>query len=896
MDGYVYNKFPLTGLCDINANSVYTDTLFVNGVEITGSNQNEFNGVIIQDNSVGNNTMNSITFNTGKGITQSSSSSNTFSNSTVSGTLVQQGDFYQSSGYTALKDTNIGILTQQNGKYITQLGTVGSNTLRNTYVSDLTILNSLTLPSQISYPTATYNSSDIIMNSGSIIQSGVGDNQFIKSDFIGDVSIDGNLTMSNALKSCQLQTTTLSGVSTFVGNMNQISGSNNFKDSVFTNITSSGNVLTDTLNTSTISNDEFNTLNNIDTTQTIQNQIDTINNIINSNPETINAVTINTNNLIVNENTSTSTLNTSTISNAEFNALSGIDVTKTIQNQINDITTTLNSNTSSITVGDIISNTIHTNSLFVNDIEIKGNEFNGVIIQSIDIGDNIMNGINFNAGKGITQSSSSSNTFGSSTFINTLTQEADIIQTSGSTILQDTNIGILNQADGKYITQQGASGSNTLRTTYVTDLTILNSLTLPSDISMPTATYTNADIVMVDGSIIQSGTGENQLIETDFIGDVSIDGNLIMSNALKSCQLQNTTFNGVSSFAGDVTQISGSNSFQDSIFTNITSSNNITTATLNTSLISNEEFNTLNNIDITKTIQEQLNTKLNNITVGTVTTYTVDSTTPASVEIEAVSTTSSSVLNFTFSIPQGEKGDKGDKGSKGDKGNTGNDGKDGSDGSSGGGGVDVIGIVALVISALGDIATAAAVASIQAQVLAMQVVITEIQIEQAVHSTKLLYQNTLTPAPNGNNATRWNSEVRVNSGLNDQIILNPYGNNDFYNKTNFKDDIDVDGHTQLNTLNISNNISSALLFGSNNSDTYNASITHSAPLVSSGGLNNQGRLNLEASTINIGSVENLSTVNIRGASTNITGLLFLNGFPIYPNYFQSNGYINQWSG
>jgi len=895
-----------------NTGSINTDSLYINGVEITPTNTNEFNGVIIQNSSVGDNTMNSITFNTGKGITQSTSSSNTLSSSVVSGQLTQNGNILQSSGSCALKDSNIGTITQLNNKYITQIGTSGSNTLRTTYISDLTILNSLTLPSQITYPTATYTGTDIIMNSGSIIQSGVVDNQLGKTDFIGDVSIDGSLTMSNTLKSCQLQNTTLNGPSYFVGNISQTSGSNVLQDSTFSNIDCSNNLTSVNTYTKKLY------VNDIEITGIIdpiyrgiieQEEGDVSGNIMNN-------ITFNTNRGIIQTSSGSSNILSSTT------VTGSLDVSGNIHqsNGSNEFTSTSINGTlevngssffSNINVSDtatcenISSALINTSSLYVNGLEITGEdkpEYHGVIIQDSSVGDNVMNSITFNPGEGIIQTSSSSNTFSSSNVAGQLTMQGDIVQTSGSNVLLDCNIGDIIQSDGKYITQTGLEGSNTLRNTYISDLTILNSLTLPSDISMPTATYTNSNIVMVDGSIIQSGVGENQFIESDFIGDVLIDGNLTMSNALRSCQLQNVSMNGPCSIVGDISQISGSNTFGDSVFSNVDCSGNITTATLNTSLISNEEFNTLQNIDLTKTIQNQLDTlnngKLSSINVGSIVTETLSSGTDAYVTIivDESSTSTNSILNFTFGIPEGPQGPKGEKGSKGDKGNTGNDGKDGSDGSSGGGGVDVIGIVALVVSALGDIATAAAVASIQAQVLAMQVVITEIEIEQAIHATKLLYQNSLNPAPSGNNGTRWNSEVRVNSGLNDQIILNPYGNNEFYNKTIMNDDFTVEGHTQVNTLNISNNISSALLFGSNNSDTYEASITHSAPATSSGGLNNQGSLSLNGSIINIGEVSNLTNINIKGASTNITGALFLNGSPILPfsNYFQSNGFINQW--
>lgn len=353
---------------------------------------------------------------------------------------------------------------------------------------------------------------------------------------------------------------------------------------------------------------------------------------------------------------------------------------------------------------------------------------------------------------------------------------------------------------------------------------------------------------------------------------------------------------------------------------------------LNTTNVANDEFNQLKGIRIDLTIQDQID----GITSGTgivgpagpigpagpagisfvwmgayqndviykpydcvsyngssyICVYTCLNATPST----------SSVVFWNLLCEKGDKGDKGVKGDTGDEGPRGPKGDDGSDGSGGGsaGGVDILAIVALVISALGDVATAAALATLQGQVSAMQLVITGIEIEQATMTTKLLYQTTLNPATDGFNATRFSSQVRVSSGFNDEIILNPYGDNYFYNKTVMNDDFKVEGHTQINTLNISHNIASGLLFGPTDTFTPNASITHSPPVIPSGGVDNQGFLNVDAGTINIGTITNLTTVNLKGASVNMTGQvnvlgsLSLNGVPIIPNGLQANGFFNQW--
>jgi hypothetical protein len=302
---------------EVNCNSLY-----VNGLPITADGSSVVSKQIIQDISVGDNTMNSITFNTNKGITLSGgsisqttgSATNNISDTNISGVLTQTGNLTQTAGSTILNDTNVGTLIQENTKYITQTGTTGSNTLRNTYVSDLTITGTLTLPSSISQPTATYTNNNIVMTgTGCIIQSGTGQNQFVNSDFINDATFDGNISQTNATKTSTLQNTTHNGVTNFVGNITQSSGTNVLHDTTISNITSTsitnstsinsntivttGKVTANTLETNLISNAEFNTLNNIDTTQTIQQQLDTILTSLSNKLGSISVGTITTNTL-----------------------------------------------------------------------------------------------------------------------------------------------------------------------------------------------------------------------------------------------------------------------------------------------------------------------------------------------------------------------------------------------------------------------------------------------------------------------------------------------------------------------------------------------------------------------------------------------------------------------
>jgi hypothetical protein len=99
----------------------------------------------------------------------------------------------------------------------------------------------------------------------------------------------------------------------------------------------------------------------------------------------------------------------------------------------------------------------------------------------------------------------------------------------------------------KYITQQSTSVvANNLRTTYITDLVVGNSISLPSTVVLPSTTYTG-DIIMNDSRVVQNdttGTKQNQFINTDFISDVYVDRNFTMTNNSKTSVLKNPTLDG----------------------------------------------------------------------------------------------------------------------------------------------------------------------------------------------------------------------------------------------------------------------------------------------------------------------------------------------------------------
>jgi hypothetical protein len=301
-------------------------------------------------------------------------------------------------------------------------------------------------------------------------------------------------------------------------------------------------------------------------------------------------------------------------------------------------------------------------------------------------------------------------------------------------------------------------------------------------------------------------------------------------------------------------------------------------------------------------LSQQLATYIQTLTVGNITSYTIGygQSPVVLIGVNSNSTQNNLIWDFTFGIPQGEKGDKGDKGDTGSRGPKGEDGADGRDGRDGSDAfVDIASIVAIVISTLNLAGTIAAVATLQTQVAAIQAQIGVIQAQlltaQGQISTlenKTLYQTSLTPALSGNNATRFNSELRINSGISDEIILNPYGTNQFYNNTVFNENLTCEKLTQLNDVNISGNMGSGIKFGSDTSMIYDASINYSHN--SSAITNNQGSLDIQAYNITLGSASNFSTINLNGLNVNITGFLTINGVPFYTDYFNpTTGFFNQ---
>jgi hypothetical protein len=105
----------------------------------------------------------------------------------------------------------------------------------------------------------------------------------------------------------------------------------------------------------------------------------------------------------------------------------------------------------------------------------------------------------------------------------------NITQSSGTNHLLDTEIGSITQ-DGSSVIVQSGDQWNYLKQTQVTDLEVLSSITLPPDITIAGASYT--DDLVLNNSTIQQTTNAGQintLCATDFYsGDVRLSNNLTM--------------------------------------------------------------------------------------------------------------------------------------------------------------------------------------------------------------------------------------------------------------------------------------------------------------------------------------------------------------------------------
>lgn len=186
--------------------------------------------------------------------------------------------------------------------------------------------------------------------------------------------------------------------------------------------------------------------------------------------------------------------------------------------------------------------------------------------------------------------------------------------------------------------------------------------------------------------------------------------------------------------------------------------------------------------------------KVNSITCGT--TTTLDPGEDA--YIEQTGTPQDPVLNFF--IPRGDRGARGARGSDG------SDGKDGMDGSSGSSGSspDVGGIIAGVISAVGMTAIEGQIVALQAQVLALDASVLALDVDVATLNAKTIFQSVV------GIGTRFTSEVQVNNGLTNDVVLKPGERSEFHRGIHSGDNVDVDGTiTAMGAISTNDNFSAS---------------------------------------------------------------------------------------
>jgi len=267
---------------------------------------------------------------------------------------------------------------------------------------------------------------------------------------------------------------------------------------------------------------------------------------------------------------------------------------------------------------------------------------------------------------------------------------------------------------------------------------------------------------------------------------------------------------------------------------------------LNTNLISNEEFNTLDGIDTTKTIQQQIN----NIMGFTGTVLGITGPTGATGFIGATGATGSTG-------PTGEKGDQGQKGDQGPKGDP--------------GGVDPTTAAAIAANTAGLAALSATVGTLSTTVGGLVTTVGGITTDIATINTDLatLDGKTQFQTCNGVDTTGFLSNLNIGGTVNpSRISLN-----------SSTGDITSVGNIHLG---------STLLLESNGNMTGNQ-ISCSTGQIDSITTNSSSTQNIYGSVINIGTASSINTVSIGSATT----LIYLNGIPYIP-WSSASSFFAQW--
>ena len=262
--------------------------------------------------------------------------------------------------------------------------------------------------------------------------------------------------------------------------------------------------------------------------------------------------------------------------------------------------------------------------------------------------------------------------------------------------------------------------------------------------------------------------------------------------------------------------VSGGNSINGLIAVKqnqILSNSNITLSVLtanNITLAGSPLVQSLNNINGT------LNTKLNSLAIGTVTTLDAGSSATATV------TTANNISTLDLGIPTGLSGGNGFNGAQGAQGATGAKGDKGDTGSAGAS-ADVAAIIATILTSGTILGALAAIAVLEGQIITMQGQITAIDVSIATLQAKTLYQSVV------GTATRFTSNLQINDGLYNDVILKRGEKSEFYYGINTGDDISVAGSiSATGTISTDDNISSSSNLIINGNTTLGSSVINNS--------------------------------------------------------------------
>jgi len=235
-----------TNIGTLTADNVNTDRVIVydagNNIvtDLNGTNSTStFNGVSNFNNTINVTNKNIVQTQTGE-INQSGTGTNDFKDSNINGFLVVGSNITQNGGSTSLKDVTCDAITLRSGKSITQSGTT-DNTLSKTTVTDLIILDSVVFPSNVTVP-GTTTTDDIIMQGDSVIIQDLtvepsGETNILRNTKTLNLEVDGNFVMSKGGSSATLKNTTIQGSAEIQGDITQTTGSTILKTISCNNIT-----------------------------------------------------------------------------------------------------------------------------------------------------------------------------------------------------------------------------------------------------------------------------------------------------------------------------------------------------------------------------------------------------------------------------------------------------------------------------------------------------------------------------------------------------------------------------------------------------------------------------------------------------------------------------------